>query len=169
MEFQGKEQSGAEPESYRLLLERQWADLHHSRIQEWSALGVVTGVHLGVLHLLDMISESSFAVPFPTVVVTGALIALLFALVGFLMTMRHRQLMFVKLTWIYAAECELRLVKTSSIPRGVIPENAGLARKQEWKGLRFPRFLSTSWLILCFYSLLALLDILSMVVVARLP
>ena len=169
VEIEGKEQRGAEPESYRHLIEREWADVHHSRIQEWSALGVVTGVHLGIVHLLDMISETSLAVPFPTVVAMGASLALLFALIGSLMTMRHRHLMFVKLSWIYAAECELGLVKTSSNPGGVIPENAGLARKQGWNGLRFPRFLSSSWLMLCFYSVLALLDILSMVVVGHLP
>jgi len=45
-----------EPENYRLLIEREWADLHHSRVQEWTALGVVAGAHLGLIQL------ASFAV-----------------------------------------------------------------------------------------------------------
>ncbi len=38
----------ARKEDYRLIIEREWADIHHSRVQEWTCLGVVTGTHLGL-------------------------------------------------------------------------------------------------------------------------
>lgn len=147
--------------SYRLLIERQWADIHHSRVQEWSAVGVVIGAHIGILQVLHMIKDLSFWISFSWIVVMGACLGVLFAIIGVLMTMRHRYLMFVKIGWIYQAEWHLGLVETPENPTGIIPKDTMMAERREWEGLCWPRFLSTSFFTLCFYSLLLILDVLT--------
>ena len=147
------------PEDYRLLIEREWADLHHSRVQEWTALGVVAGTHLGLIQLVKLAADSSVSVAFPTWTVLSGLLAATFSVLGALMTCRHRQLMKVKLGWIYQAEQHLGLVKTTEHPKGVIPENALMETQVEWRGLALPRLLSSSGIILSFYVALFLVDI----------
>lgn len=155
-----------ERQDYRLLIEREWADIHHSRVQEWTALGVVTGAHLGILQLLIFIQDLSVPVPFPILAVIGLVLGIAFAIIGVLITCRHRQLMRVKLNWIFQAEDKLDLIKDEDNPDGIIPRSAEMQRSPDWRGLMLPRFLSTSWLILCLYSLLAFLDLASIVLFA---
>lgn len=149
----------ADPEDYRLLIEREWADLHHSRLQEWTALGVVAGAHLGLIQISQLAADANIDVPIPTVVATAAVIGAALSILGALMTCRHRQLMKVKLGWIYTAEEKLGLVKTALTPEGVIPENAKMKVSAEWKDLALPRLLSTSGLILSFYAVFLLIDL----------
>ena len=82
------------PEDYRVLIEREWVDLHHSRVQEWTALGVVTGAHLGLIQLVNLVSDASG--PVPIVAGFSGFFAAAFSILGALMTCRHRQLMKVK-------------------------------------------------------------------------
>jgi len=80
------------------------------------------------------------------------------------MTCRHRQLMKVKLGWIYQAEEHLGLIKTPGNEKdGIIPEDAKMKAPLEWKGLAFPRILSTSGIILFFYLILLAIDILTLI------
>jgi len=151
-----------EPEDYRLVIERAWADIHHSRIQEWTALGVVTGSHIGILQLIKTLRESSSDLSFPLIGIIGACTAGLFAIFGALMTLRHRHLMRIKLRWIYSAEEKLGLILNQENEMGVIPANAKMETPLGWRGLAIPRVLSTSFLILCFYILLLILDIASL-------
>ena len=147
------------PDAYRLLVERQWADLHHSRIQEWTALGVVTGAHLGLIQLVKLIKEAAVIINIPTLVIFTSIIGALFSILGALMTCRHRQLMKVKLGWIYEAEEHLGLIKTQgNEEEGIIPDNAKMKTQIQWKGLAIPRILSTSGIILCFYIILFAID-----------
>jgi len=155
------------PEDYRLLIEREWADIHHSRVQEWTALGVVTGAHIGILQLIRLLHQANTAFSFSTIAIIGSFTAALFAIFGVLMTCRHRHLMKIKLGWIYTAEEHLGLVHTAKNTKGIIPENAEIKVSREWKRLALPRPLSTSWLILCFYILLLLIDVLSLVAFMR--
>lgn len=147
------------PEDYRLLIERAWADLHHSRIQEWTALGVVMGAHLGLIQLVKLAAEGSVPVGSPTLAVLAGLLAAIFSVLGSLMTCRHRQLMRVKLRWIYEAERHLGLIKTTDNPKGVIPENAKMTTPIQWRGLALPRLLASSGIILSFYVMLFIVDI----------
>lgn len=149
-------------------VDQQWADLHHSRIQEWTALGVVTGAHIGLLQLAFLLVRINLDIPLPLVVALGSTIAALFSLFGALMTCRHRRLMQIKIQWIQEAEKQLGLVKTTENPKGIVPdaEAEDLAAAVTWKGLAFPRVLSTSWLILCFYTLLLVLDVLAFIAFA---
>lgn len=146
------------PEDYRLLIEREWADLHHSRVQEWTALGVVTGAHLGLIQIVKIAHEASIPVSASTLVILASIIGALFSILGALMTCRHRQLMKIKLGWIYEAEEHLGLIKTKGNENGIIPEDDKMKVQHEWKGLALPRLLSTSGLMLFFYLILLIID-----------
>lgn len=154
------------PEDYRLFIEREWADLHHSRVQEWTALGVVVGAHVGILQLLNLTQEATVSVPFWIRMSVGCLVGILFSIVGILVTCRHRRLMQVKLAWIFQAEDRLGLIKRADCQGGIVPESALSREKLDRRGISWPRFLSTSWLICCFYLLLAVFDLLGVVVFA---
>jgi uncharacterized membrane protein len=147
-------------EDYHLLIEREWADLHHSRAQEWTALGVVTGAHLGLIQLVGLAEDASLPLGRGTLVIVAGVLAGVFCILGGLLTCRHRQLMKVKLGWIYEAERRIGLIKTKDNPKGIIPENAKMDNRVEWRGLAIPRLLSTSGLILSFYTILFLVDVL---------
>jgi hypothetical protein len=151
------------PEDYKLLIEREWADLHHSRVQEWTALGVVMGTHLGLIQLVKFAIDAGVPVQTSTLIGGASVIGAVFALLGALMTCRHRQLMKIKLGWIYEAEHNLGLIKTEANSGGVIPERAKMSVPVEWRGLALPRLLSTGGLMLCFYVLLLAIDTLVLV------
>lgn len=146
-------------DSYRALMQNEWADIHHSRIQEWSALGVVTGAHIALTPLLRLLGEAGVPTPTSIMAVIGCLFALAFTTIGALVTCRHRRLMYIKLNWIYDAETKLRLIKSEDNPVGIIPEAARFAGNSTWKGLMWPRPLSTSGLLLLFYLLFVAFDL----------
>ena len=148
----------AEPEDYRLLIEREWADIHHSRIQEWTALGVVAGAHLGLIQLANLAIDAKDGISIAAIKTVAVVIGAVLSILGALMTCRHRQLMRIKLGWIYDAELKLGLIKSATNPDGVIPENAQMLASVEWWGLSLPRPLSTSGLILWLYIVFLLLD-----------
>jgi len=146
-------------EDYRLLIEREWADLHHSRIQEWTALGVVAGTHLGLIQLASFAIKENIGLGAGVIVNMAGIFGAVFSIIGALMTFRHRRLMKKKLGWIYQAELHLNLIKTDQNPGGIIPESAKMKSNVEWQGLSMPRCLSTSGFILCFYAMFLFLDI----------
>ena len=163
---QAEEVRYPEREDYRLLIEREWADFHHSRSQEWTALGVITGAHLGILQFLLFFRDLPTPIPFSILAILGPVLGIVFAVIGILLTCRHERLKKIKISWIYRAEDRLGLVEGQNSPGGIIPENPGLAKTPEWKGLMQPRVLSTSWLILCLYLFLIVLDVLIVVLFA---
>jgi hypothetical protein len=69
----------------------------------------------------------------------------------------------IKLGWIYLAEAKLGLVATSDNPGGIIPRDIKMEDLVPWKGLRWPRAFSASWLILCFYIALGIVDVTALV------
>lgn len=148
-----------ESETYRKFIELEWRDIHHSRVQEWSALGVVTGVHLGIVHLLRLIHDLKPPLPIEFIAVCGCFFCIVFSVLGMLLTCRHQRLMKIKLSWIYQAEKKLHLVKTHDDPKGIIPENKKLDDDIEWNGLMWPRYLSTGWLMIHIYGFLIFLSI----------
>lgn len=142
-------------ESLIMFIEREWADMHHSRLQEWTALGVVTGAHLGLIQFLkylkDVKLDSLFIIEFL------CLVGIIFAVIGALITCRHRAIMHKKFNWIYKAEEQLGLVKNEDHPNGIISFSD---KMPEHKGdLMLPKLLSVSGLILCFYILIMVIDI----------
>lgn len=111
-------------ENYRFFIENEWKDIHHSRIQEWSALGLISGIHIGLIQLLKLINETDFfknLIDFLTPIC--CIIALVFSVIGILMVCRHRRLMWIKLNWIFEAEEKLGLIKDSENPDGIIPSS----------------------------------------------
>jgi hypothetical protein len=96
--------------------------------------------------------------------------------------------MWIKLNWIFEAEEKLRLIKTQDNPNGIIPEDYKMLKsnhykevleeelkkniesdldpnqitkstKSVWNKLMWPRFLSTSWLLVALYFLLGVIDL----------
>ncbi len=147
-------------ESYRLLIEREWADLHHSRVQEWTALGIVAGAHLGLIQLANFAINDKIGVSPQNIVFFACILGIILSIIGALMTCRHRRLMQIKLNWIYQAELQLGLIKTNENPDGIIPSDAAVQSNIKWRGLSLPRLLSTSGLILCFYAMFLFIDVL---------
>lgn len=171
-------------ENYKFLIETEWKDIHHSRLQEWSALGVIAAIHVGLIQtikLINTIGENEKLLSYFSI--AACLIALLFCLIGVLMTCRHRRLMWIKTNWIFEAEDKLGLVKKSNDDKGIIPEDymkvksvkyneiiKREAKKNDkskfcifkrasiWNRLMWPRSLSTSWIIIMFYFLLSIID-----------
>jgi hypothetical protein len=138
-------------------LDNEWRDVHHSRIQEWSSLGVVAAAHAALTQVPKLIEDSTINLRPTTVVLIASAFAAAFAIVGALLTCRHRRLMEEKLGWIYDAQDRLGLIKETS-PWGVFPADKKMPQKM--KGvLSRPRFLSTSGFILLFYALFALIDL----------
>ena len=147
------------PESLRTFIQTEWADIHHSRVQEWTALGIVAGVHLILVQIVVFLSEEQPLHPPKFPMVMAAFLAAAFAVFGILITFRHRHLMKVKLNWIFQAEERLGLIQSPSHD-GIIPIKDALTEQLPWKGLARPRPLSTSGLIVGFYGLLIVVDIL---------
>ena len=172
----------AKESDYRLLIETEWKDIHHSRIQEWSALGIIAGTHLGLFQLMKFIADiqSNWLTFISSVIL--CIIAILFAVIGILMVCRHRRLMWIKLNWIYEAEEKLGLIKTVENQNGIIPNDYKMKKyskkynrileneknkqlqmskdnnKAIWNKLMWPRKLSTSWLMAMIYILLGIID-----------
>lgn len=149
------------PETYRAFIENEWRDVHHSRIQEWSALGVVVGAQFAIFQAVKILREVVPELSVQTSIVAGGILAGLFACFGGLITLRHRRLMRVKLNWIFQAEEKLGLIKDDNNVLGIIPRQHAPTRPLPWKGLSWPRPLSTSGLILAFYLLLFTIDALA--------
>ncbi len=139
-------------------IETEWRDIHHSRIQEWSALGVVTGAHFALTQLPKLMTDAKVAVNIKTISTLGIVLAIMFAVLGALLTCRHRRLMQVKLGWIFEAEEKLGIVKVEGAKYGVIPVSARMPTAPDWIGLSLPRLLSTSGLIFLFYVLFVVFD-----------
>jgi hypothetical protein len=149
--------------AYRLLIEDAWRDLHHSRLQEWSALGIVAGAHFAIFQVIKLLKNTIPKEMFSTLVLLGTIVGGLFAVLGMLITLRHRRLMRVKLNWIFQAEEKLGLIMDDQNPDGIIPRKGAIQYPVEWKGLDMPRPFSTSFLIMAFYFLLIVIDVIVMV------
>jgi hypothetical protein len=158
-------------EDYRKLIETEWADFHHSRLQEWTAFGIVAGIHLGIITIFDVFGAGDPSNIAKTFLLFGPFIGIIFAVLGGLVTCRHERLKKIKLQWIGRAEYFRGLMRTNEedeallgdnkdVPNPrIIPFNQNLWTDIPWEGLMLPRRLSTSWLILCFYGFLILVDI----------
>lgn len=168
-------------DDYKFFIDNEWKDIHHSRIQEWSALGVIAGIHIGIIQLIKFVNVSFSPVSLQILVIIGFFCGILFSILGGLITLRHRRLMWIKLNWIFEAEDHLGLIKDEENLKGIIPRDAKmkknsflskeLYKKEEsnpdkknqgksfWNKLMWPRLISTSWLILAFYFLLIVFDL----------
>ena len=169
--------------NYRFLIETEWKDIHHSRIQEWSALGIIAATHIGLIQLLRFVSDLEISgISVKILISIFCLIAILFAFIGILMVCRHRRLMWIKLNWIYEAEEKLGLIKTDDNKNGIIPKGYKMKKysnkynkilknetnslpqtlendnKTIWNKLMWPRKYSTSWLMAMIYILLGIID-----------
>lgn len=143
-------------ESYRTFIANKWTDIHHSRLQEWSALGAITAIHLGLLYIFNHIGEK--IENSNTWFIIGAILICLFGcifnILGALITCRHRRLMIVSIDWINQASKRLGLVQ----PEGIVPEKDEQKEPLSYDGLSSPSIFSVSWLILLIYIFLLIFD-----------
>ena len=95
-------------DDYRLVITDAWQDIHHSRVQEWSSLGVVIAIHVAIIQLLDFLNND--ANNFKVTMIIAGLIGVMFAIIGIGITNRHRILMIKKMNWITLAEYKLGLL-----------------------------------------------------------
>ncbi len=146
-------------EALLTLMKTEWADLHHSRMQEWSALGVVTGAHIVVAQMHKLFGGTSVTIPPSVIALVGYFFGLFVTIIGALVTCRHRVLMQDKLNWIYSAELKLGLIITPVNLNGVIPEKAKMKKTPRRHGLAIPDIFSVSGLIFMFYIVFLLFDI----------
>ena len=154
-------ESGQTSGSLVSFMQIEWADLHHSRLQEWTALGVVAGVHLGLAQVVNLAVGKYPLLTLSGLTVGAATIGAAFAFLGILITFRHRHLMKVKLNWIFQAEEKLGLIKDEGNPDGIIPREESPTTAYPWKGLSAPRPLCTGGLMVGLYILLILIDALA--------
>jgi hypothetical protein len=134
--------------NYRFIIEDCWKDVHHSRNQDWTALGVVFGAHLGIFNLLEYLKVKISSLHIESIYyIIGSISGIALSLIGALIAYRHRSLMKLKMQWITAAEIKLGLLKTQGNPSGIIDP-------KKYKGI------SNSWLIISIYLLFIIVDLL---------
>lgn len=142
------------------MMKLQWADIHHSRLQEWSGLGVVAGAQIAITQIPKFLKETDVALLPTATAVVGFLVGIAFAIIGVLITCRHRRLMEKKFNLLFKIEGQLGLVITDDNPAGIIDKDARMPYDADpHKVLSRPRALSTSGLILTFYALFFLFDL----------
>jgi hypothetical protein len=151
-------------EDYRMLIENAWKDLHHSRLQEWSSLGVVTGVHLVAIQIVRYSEELRVLIPSRNLPAIAFAISILFALIGAAITCRHRKIMSTKMNWIWDSEIKLGLMKTEKNNYGIIEaKNVNIQRAMSTDRFMLPRIASVSFFILVFYVIFVLIDLIIIV------
>ena len=146
-------------EDYRMLIENAWKDLHHSRLQEWSSLVVVTGVHWAAIQILEYSNEIDKLNLFSIrhVLATAFAIGTLFALFGAAITCRHRKIMSTKMKWITDSEFKLGLMKDDKQDEKQNEKGIIISKDVKIPSL-WPQVGSVSFFILVFYGILVIVD-----------
>jgi hypothetical protein len=138
-------------ESIRHFIDCTWKDIHHSRLQNWTGITVVTAFHVGMLKIFEFsLNRQIYHFDIKLVLlIFGAL----FCLIGFLITKIHQNQLYNKLNWIKEAEEELNTI--------VFLKNVN---NEKYKNIipKFIRrnFLTAGSLMGYFFLLLMILDIL---------
>jgi hypothetical protein len=146
--FKSQSNNNLHEVNYRFIIEDCWKDVHHSRNQDWTALGVVFGAHLGIFNLLEYLKVKISSLHIESIYyIIGSISGIALSLIGALIAYRHRSLMKLKMQWITAAEIKLGLLKTQGNPSGIIDP-------KKYKGI------SNSWLIISIYLLFIIVDLL---------
>ena len=133
-------------ENYRLVIEDSWRDIHHSRNQDWTALGVVFGAHVGIFKFLEYYMSKPSPSNVDLFYILGGIAGIVLSVIGALIAYRHRSLMKLKMEWITASEKKLGILKSPENPSGII-------EPKKYRGV------SISWLIISIYILLVIADL----------
>jgi hypothetical protein len=95
-------------ESTRHFIDYTWKDIHHSRLQNWTGITVVTAFHIGILKIIDLLRVNNHLMCINRILLGfGAA----FCLIGFLITRIHQQQLYKKLDWIINAEKSLKTIR----------------------------------------------------------
>jgi hypothetical protein len=95
-------------EDLRFFIEQEWKDIHHTRIQEWTALGLVAGVHFAMLQFFTKEGISEY---FKNYGFWLPCIGAVFAIVGIILTCHHRKVMMRSYQWLVEAEKRIGLIQ----------------------------------------------------------
>ncbi len=116
-----------------------WEDIRHSRMQEWKVLEVTALAFIAMAGL-------GFQEDFRGVSVILGIFIMIFAMLGLLVTLRHRALFSEKMELIRNIETALGLDEADILPRAW----------KEKKGIKIFRIGSTSFFLMTIYIALAL-------------
>jgi hypothetical protein len=148
-----KEDQDPSPESLYKFLDYTWKDIHHSRLQNWTGITVVSAFHFGIFKSIEyLLNKNLFS---QNIKITMFIFGALFCLLGFLITRKHQSQLYDKLDWIRESEKKLKIDK--------INYNSNKVSNHELKGIRnFFRcnFWTVGAFLSYFYLLLLILDIL---------
>ena len=102
------------------------------------------------------------------IILSAPIVNIIYAIIGILITLKHRTIMKEKLTAITNAECKLGLINSKDNVHGVInpPENIR-AEKIILNAFTIPSYKSVSGLIVMAYITLIILDILYILYLTR--
>lgn len=135
-------------ESYRFICDNSWKDIHHSRNQDWTALGVVFAVHIGIFKMFGYLKDELDKNFQSEYYIIGGLIGMLICGFGYMISKRHKNLMTKKLSWIKEAEKRIGLLHDNNYnPDGIVK------LQPDYGGIRI------NILIMSLYVILGLIDL----------
>ena len=147
-------------ETLKHYIDYTWKDIHHSRLQNWTGITVVTAFHIGIFKVVEFLYENSFLNTKSKIVIFS--FGALFCAIGYLITFLHQKQMYERLGRIKRAEQMLgtetlkhKLEKQNNEPQ---QENSSFAGKMK-KFLK-RNFCTVGALMGYFFFLLLILDIL---------
>ena len=144
----------ASDESARNFIDYTFRDIHHSRLQNWTGITVVTAFHFGILKISEyLMNNNKYSCEIKFILFSSGA---LFCLIGFMITRVHQRQLYEKLQSIKNAEVTLDTYKFR-----IEIEKKTESRKKS-KLLKYIRknFLTAGSLIGYFYILLMILDLL---------
>ena len=160
----------ASKKDYRLFIEQAWKDIHHSRVQEWSALGLVITLHYSIITItMILINKKQYNITsMEYIVLSAPIVNIIYAIIGILITMKHRTIMNRKIAAIKHAECKIGLIKSKDNMYDIInPIENMRAEKIILNAFTIPGYKSVSGLLVMAYSMLIILDILCILYLTR--
>lgn len=151
-------------ESTRHYIEYTWKDIHHSRLQNWTAITVVTAFHIGILKIIEFYMNDQPRIDLFILMLTfGAL----FCLVGFLITRKHQNQLYKGLKSIRMAQIQLgtnsfRNDRSKSEQKKLDNEKSlkSLLKKNFWTA---GAFLSYYFLLLLILDIICIINIESLI------
>ncbi|MDX2440183.1 MAG: hypothetical protein QNK40_06480 [Desulfobacterales bacterium] len=128
--------------NYRLVVQDSWKDIHHSRNQDWTALGAILAAQFGVFKIIETFSEKGERlIDQPKIYLVACLAGIVLSYAGLCVTRRHKSLSKIKLDWITEAENRLGVLKSTRNPMGII-------EKQDYGGISVNRLIISVYQVL---------------------
>lgn len=96
------------PQTLYHFIEYTWKDIHHSRLQNWTGITIVTAFHIGILKATEFLfNKQLFNM---SIKINLFIFGAFFCLIGFLITYKHQKQMYKRLKWNKNAETMLNII-----------------------------------------------------------